>query len=234
MRLQLNTVATTTLLGSLFLLLAVFQYQSEAQDKPKYSAHRRALQHRKRASSDSSGPPNPTRGGPAWHEHPMWNHPALHEGAKLFPSSSSESSPKPSSSHSFSHSLASTGAGGHTSHHQEEVTSHLNKGKGIASGSGAGSGAGHGLQRHSVQTGRKLGTYTTTGARVGRPPGVKDSGPRTKKVGPTARMGRPVGKKDSTPRGPQKNKNSAPRGPHKYNQAPRGPNSKKAKEPKKE
>lgn len=205
MRLNLPiNIATVTLLGSLCLLLVILAHQTKAQGVPEYGPHRRALRHRKRASSGSSGssgPPNPTRTGPAWHEHPMWNHPALHQGAKLFPSSS-ESSSKSSSS------LESTGTGSHAGHHHEEVTSHLSKGKGIASGSGSGSGDVHGLQSHSVHPGARPGS-TWSSFRTGRPPGVKESrprAPRTKKVGPTARMGRPPGTKDSKPRAPPQNK----------------------------
>lgn len=46
----------------------------------------------RRTSSGHSGtaspPPSTERHGPAWHEHPMWNHPALYSGAPLWPSSS--------------------------------------------------------------------------------------------------------------------------------------------------
>lgn len=43
--------------------------------------------------SGHSGTPSPVSStgshGPAWHEHPIWDHPALKEGAKFWPSSSS-------------------------------------------------------------------------------------------------------------------------------------------------
>ncbi|CAO1618895.1 unnamed protein product [Sympodiomycopsis kandeliae] len=201
MRLDLHNINTATamLLGSLCLLLAtILAHQAKAHDVPEHTVNRRSLGYQKRAS-----------GGPAWHEHPMWNHPALYEGAKLWPSSS-ESSSK-SSTHSSGHSVENTG-----SKPSDEVTSHLDKGKGVATGSSAGVGGGHTVptQGQAARGGR---IFKNT-SKMGRPLGKKDSKPRApfKQSGyrdpSTYRGGRPLGAKDKTPRGPRKGKEPSGRG----------------------
>ncbi|CAO1618883.1 unnamed protein product [Sympodiomycopsis kandeliae] len=190
-------IATTTSLGSLFLLLTILVHQAKTHELSGYSTHRRNLPYQKRASGG-----NPDLSGPAWHEHPMWQHPALYEGAKLWPSSS-ESSSK-SSTHSSGHSVEITGS----KPADHEVTSGLDKGKAVASGSStAGAGGGEDISRK----------------KLGRPFGVKDSAPRAaytyKKEGSGGqRTGRPLGTKDTKPRAPYKLKESKVgklRGPYK-------------------
>lgn len=57
-------------------------------------APRTTLPEKRTSSSHSSGSSSTSATGPhgpAWHQHPMWNHPALHEGAPLWPSSTTSS-----------------------------------------------------------------------------------------------------------------------------------------------
>ncbi|CAO1629765.1 unnamed protein product [Sympodiomycopsis kandeliae] len=175
------TFVNATLLGSMLLLLAMTAHQIKAQMVPVYSAHhQRALSlHHKRASSGSGS------GGPSLHEHSTWNHPALHEGADLWPASSKASTPK-ASSPTPTFPVDSTGR--RTS--QLALTSHLDQGKAVASGSGAGAS-------------ESLKSTVPPIKKMGRPVGVKDSEPRknaVKKIGPTQRLGRPPGAKDTKPR----------------------------------
>ncbi|CAO1618891.1 unnamed protein product [Sympodiomycopsis kandeliae] len=200
LKLHVNT-ATATLLGSLFFLLAMLAHQTKSHNLPDYTANRHALHYRKRASGGGlgghGGPSNPRPSGSAWHEHPMWKHSALYEGAKLWPSSS-ESSSK-SSTHSPGHSAEITGSEPSAA----EVTSHLDKGKAVASGSSADAGADPAVKGQSAQD--------MSFRKMGRPLGSKDSAPRAPyrklKEGPRAPgTGRPLGKKDSKARAPYRMK----------------------------
>lgn len=184
-------IVPTTLLGSLLLLVAMSAHQSRARMVLVHGVHGHALQHHKRASSRSSGSSSDSGPhGPAWHEHPMWNHPALHEGAKLWPSpsssskSSSKASPKPSSTHSPAHSVESTGA--KPSEHAT-ATSHLNKGKGLASGSGAAKDGSRAAETHGKSSAHKVEIYS-----FDKGGSFKDS--------MQSGSGRPVGRKDTKPR----------------------------------
>lgn len=90
-KMQLNLSSfTATLLVSVLLLMVS---SSRGHKDPRRHALRRAVWAQKRMSGDHSGGSSPTSShgthGPAWHEHPMWNHPALLEGARLWPSPSS-------------------------------------------------------------------------------------------------------------------------------------------------
>ncbi|CAO1618887.1 unnamed protein product [Sympodiomycopsis kandeliae] len=218
-----------TLLGSLILLLAN-AHRTKANNVPVYVARRGAL--RDRSGSGS---------GPAWHEHPMWQHPALYEGAKLWPSSSSGSSSKSSPTHSSSSSSveitgsrpahSSSGSlveitGSKPAHSSSsssveitgsrpahsEVTSPLNKGKAVASGSGAGAPAtGQSTQGGSFKN-------TASPWKIGRPLGRKDDGPRRpyKQRDPsTYKGGRKIGSKDKKPRKSAPDKTGKLRGPYK-------------------
>lgn len=84
MRLAFAIFTFTTMLISA-AALSIAQSSSAPTEPP----HGQGL--RTRASSDSSGMPASGAHGPAWHEHPIWEHPSLHKGAKLWPSSSSSS-----------------------------------------------------------------------------------------------------------------------------------------------
>ncbi|CAO1633622.1 unnamed protein product [Sympodiomycopsis kandeliae] len=181
-------IARTTLLSSLILLLAVFAYQSKAHNA---LSDRRALQHHERAfsgSSGSSGPPRPTTAGPAWHEHPMWNHPALYEGAKLFPSPSS--SPKLTGPHSPTHSTESTGT----------RPLQVDKGKGVASVPAVGK---TNSPAPAQGSGRKVEIYS-----LDKDSGFKSSMAREKR--PWSKAGRPVGSKEAKQRDPY-NMNKRPK-----------------------
>ncbi|CAO1618879.1 unnamed protein product [Sympodiomycopsis kandeliae] len=203
MRLSLHIdTAIVTLVGSVFLLLGV--PEAKTHDLPEYNTRQHGLPYQKRASG---GNPNPS--GPAWHEHPMWQHPALYEGAKLWPSSSPESSSKSSSqsssTHSSGHSVEITG-----SKPSDEVTSHLDKGKAVASGSRAPASAGAGAGPAVLMPGQSAlgGSFRKAffPARMGRPVGTKDSKPRapykprTGRDPSTYKGGRPLGSKNKKPR----------------------------------
>lgn len=77
---RLTILAFTTVLNT-FALFFIVRSSSEHLEPPRAGL----LQSRASPGSPSSTPASPTR-GPAWHEHPMWQHPALYEGANLWPS----------------------------------------------------------------------------------------------------------------------------------------------------